>query len=161
MFLFVFAENSIQLVPDGTLFLHIAIILIMVFVLNATLFKPINRILEDREKRTHGRSSEAWEILRRVEEGLNKYERALRDARSEGYRLMEEERSKAMSERQNKLNAVREEVNQTLDAQKKELSAQADEARSTLNKDARRLAAEIGAHILHRPVTEATVSDVS
>jgi F0F1-type ATP synthase membrane subunit b/b' len=43
-----FAENSIQLVPDGTLFLHIIIILLMVFVLNATLFKPINRILEER-----------------------------------------------------------------------------------------------------------------
>jgi len=41
-----FAENSIQLVPDGTLLLHILIILVMVYVLNATLFKPINRILQ-------------------------------------------------------------------------------------------------------------------
>jgi len=40
-----FAENSIQLVPDGTLLLHILIILVMVYVLNATLFKPINQIL--------------------------------------------------------------------------------------------------------------------
>ena len=46
-----FAENSIQLVPDGTLILHVIIILVMVFVLNATLYKPINRILEAREKR--------------------------------------------------------------------------------------------------------------
>ena len=58
-----FAENSIQLVPDGTLILHIVIILVMVFVLNATLFKPINRILEEREKRTRGRSGEAQDIL--------------------------------------------------------------------------------------------------
>jgi len=35
------AENSIQLVPDGTLILHVLIILVMVYVLNATLFKPI------------------------------------------------------------------------------------------------------------------------
>ena len=54
-----FAENSIQLVPDGTLLLHILIILVMIFVLNATLYKPINRILEAREKRTKGRLSEA------------------------------------------------------------------------------------------------------
>jgi hypothetical protein len=43
-----FAENSIQLVPDGTLLLHVLIILVMVYVLNATLFKPINLILEAR-----------------------------------------------------------------------------------------------------------------
>lgn len=155
-----FAENSIQLVPDGTLFLHIAIILIMVFVLNATLFKPINRILEEREQRTRGRSSEAHDILRRVDEGLSMYERTLREARAEGYRLMEQERSIAMSERQKSLNAVREEVTQVLDKQKKELSVQAEEARSALALDARRLAADIGAQILHRPVSETTVSDV-
>jgi F-type H+-transporting ATPase subunit b len=155
-----FAENTIQLVPDGTLFLHIAIILIMVFVLNATLFKPINRILEEREKRTRGRSSEANDILRRVDDGLSRYERTLREARSEGYRLMEQERSIAMNERQKILIAVREEVNQALDEQKKELGVQAEEARSTLALDARRLAAEIGAHILHRQVSESTVSDV-
>ena len=61
-----FAENSIQLVPDGTLFLHVLIILVMVYVLNATLFKPINRILEAREKRTRGRLTEAEEILSNV-----------------------------------------------------------------------------------------------
>lgn len=160
MLLLGLAENTIQLVPDGTIFLHIAIILIMVFVLNATLFKPINRILEEREKRTHGRSSEAYDILRRVDEGLIKYESTLREARAEGYRLMEQERSLAMSERQKKLNAVREKVNQTLDEQKRELSVQAEEARSTLAVGARRLAAEIGAQILHRQVSETTVSDV-
>ena len=52
-----FAENSIQLVPDGTLILHVIIILVMVYVLNATLYKPINQILASREKRTRGRLS--------------------------------------------------------------------------------------------------------
>jgi len=40
-----FAENSIQLVPDGTLILHVIIILVMIYVLNTTLYQPINRIL--------------------------------------------------------------------------------------------------------------------
>src|SRR5918993_3977549 len=103
MTLMAFAENSIQLVPDGTLFLHIVIILLMVFVLNATLFKPINRILEERERRTRGRSGEAHDILQRVEEKLAHYEQTLREARAGGYRLMEQERSTAMGERQAKL----------------------------------------------------------
>lgn len=161
MILLGLAENSIQLVPDGTIFLHIAIILVMVYVLNATLFKPINKILEEREKSTRGRSGEANEILRRVEDGLSNYERTLREARAEGYRLMEQERASAMSERQKMLNAIREEVGHNLDEQKKELSAQAEEARLTLATDSRRLAAEIGAQILHRQLSDSTVSSVN
>lgn len=149
-----FAENSIQLVPDGTLFLHIAIILVMVFVLNATLFKPINRILEEREKRTRGRSGEAHDILQRVEEKMAQYEQTLRGARTEGYRLMEQERSAAMSERQAKLSAVREEINSLVREQKETINAQVKEASIELSAEARRLAAEIGAQILHRPISD-------
>src|SRR2546429_9909394 len=94
-----FAETSIQLVPDGMLILHIAIILVMVFVLNTTLFKPINRLLEERGKRTRGRSGEAHDILNRVEEKLAHYEQTLRSTRTEGYRLMEQEHSVAMQAR--------------------------------------------------------------
>jgi F-type H+-transporting ATPase subunit b len=155
------AENSIQLVPDGTLFLHIAIILLMIFLLNATLFKPINRILEEREKRTRGRSGETGGILRRVEEGLSNYERTLREARAEGYRLMEQERGHAMTERQGQLSAVRAEVTSSLEEQKETIRVQAEDARKTLEQDARQLAADIGAHILHRPVSETTISSVN
>jgi F-type H+-transporting ATPase subunit b len=150
-----FAENSIQLVPDGTLFLHILIILLMVFILNATLFKPINRILEERERRTRGRSGEAHDILQRVEEKMLQYERTLREARAEGYRLMEQERETAMSERQAKLEAVRDEINHSVAGEKETIRGQVEEARATLEQEARRLAAEIGSQILHRPISEA------
>ena len=40
----ILAETSIQLVPDGTLLLHLLMVAIMVFVLNRTLLKPINQI---------------------------------------------------------------------------------------------------------------------
>lgn len=155
-----FAENSIQLVPDGTLFLHIAIILVMVFVLNATLFKPINRILEEREKRTRGRSGEAHDILQRVEEKMARYEQTLREARSEGYRLMERERAAAMNERQVKLNSVREEINNLIAEQKEAINAQVTEANVALATEARRLAAEISAQILHRPISDAVRASI-
>jgi F-type H+-transporting ATPase subunit b len=156
-----FAENSIQLVPDGTLFLHIALILVMVFVLNATLFKPINRILEERERRTHGRSGEAHNILRSVEEKLSLYERTLREARTEGYRLMEQERATALRERQIKLDAVREEIGRSIAEQKDTLNAQVESARETLKAESVQIAAEIGAHILHRPVSPTAISGLS
>ncbi len=50
-----FSDSAIQLVPDGTLLFHLALIVVMVVLLNVTLLKPINRILEERERRTKGR----------------------------------------------------------------------------------------------------------
>jgi F-type H+-transporting ATPase subunit b len=159
MILLGFAENPV-LVPDGTIILHIIIILVMVYVLNATLFKPINRILEERERRTRGRSGEAKDIIQQVEEKLASYERSLREARSEGYRLMEQQRAEVMRERQIKVDAVREEVNRLAEEEKRVIRGQVEEARSTLMLDAGTLATEISSQILHRPVSGSTISSM-
>ncbi len=154
-----FAENPV-LVPDGTIILHIIIILVMVYVLNATLFKPINRVLEERERRTRGRSGEAKDIIEQVEQKLAAYERSLREARSEGYRLMEHERAEAIRERQIKVDAVREEVMRLAEEEKGVINAQAEAARASLIQDAGAIATEISAHILHRPVSGSTISSL-
>jgi len=149
-----FAENSIQLVPDGTLVLHVLIILVMVYVLNATLFKPINQILAARERRTKGRLSEAQEILKDVSEQLANYERQLRQARGDAYAFSESERGAAMQERQSKLNEIRQQLSESIAQEKKAIAQQADEARGTLEVESRRLAREIGARVLSRPLTD-------
>ena len=146
-----FAE-SIQLVPDGTLFLHIAIILVMIFILNRTLFRPVNRVLEEREHRTVGRTGEARGVLQRVEESLTRYERSLREARAESYRLLERQQAEATGERQQKVGLVKKEVGDLIEGQKREIQAQADEARASLEGEARRVAATVSAQILGRSV---------
>jgi hypothetical protein len=37
------AESTIQLVPDGTLLLHLLMVVVMVAVVNRTLLKPLTR----------------------------------------------------------------------------------------------------------------------
>ncbi len=152
------AENSIQLVPDGTLILHVLIILVMVYVLNATLFKPINRILEARDQRTRGRLSEAQEILKKVSEQLANYERQLRQARVEAYAFSESERGAAMQERQQKLNEMRARLAESIAQEKEAIQRQADEARGTLEGESRRLARQIGERVLSRPLSGAEMN---
>jgi F-type H+-transporting ATPase subunit b len=149
-----FAENSIQLVPDGTLLLHVLIILLMVYVLNATLFKPINLILEAREKRTRGRLTEAQEILANVGERLSEYERALRQARTEAYAFTEQARAGAMQERQKHLDETRVKLAESTAAQKEAIHRQAEEARALLEVESRRIALKIGALVLSRAITD-------
>jgi F-type H+-transporting ATPase subunit b len=158
MFLLGFAENPIQLVPDGTLLLHVLIILLMVYVLNATLLKPINRILEARDKRTRGRLSEAQEILSDVSQKLSEYERALRQARGEAYALSEHERAAAMQDRQLKLNQMRLQLTDSIAKEKETIQRQAEEARGLLEAESHRLAREIGARVLNRPISDVEIN---
>ena len=147
-----FAEGAIQLVPDGTLLFHLAIIIVMVALLNATLLKPINRILEERERLTKGRLSEAQQTLLTVTEKLFEYERRLREARAEGYALMERERAVISEERQRKLAEVKSEMARLLSAEKEKLKTEGADVRSKLAIDARSIALEIGRQILRRPI---------
>ena len=80
----------------------------MVAVLNATLLKPINRILEEREKKTKGTVERGAEShARRWSRSFGEYERRLREARSEGYALMERERQALAGERERRLAEVK------------------------------------------------------
>lgn len=146
MFLLLFQE--VRLVPDGTLFIHIALILIMIWVLNRTLFRPVNRIIEAREKNKGGHSSEAQEILKNISEKQSSIEAAMLEARSEGYELIERERAQAVVVRQEKIVAVKQEVEQTAARESTELDKQTSEARATIAAEAERMAERISSSIL-------------
>ena len=80
--------------------------------MNRTFFRPINQVIHSREKNKGGRSGEAEEILRSVEEKQSRYDAALLEARSKGYELIEKERSEAVAKRQAEIGSVKEEVEQ-------------------------------------------------
>ncbi len=146
------AGNSIQLVPDGTLILHGAIIIIMVMVLNRTLFRPINRILQERDRRTRGLLSEAGQTLVSIDQSLRQYEQTLRGARAEGYQLLERQRAEAIRERERQIASARELLSQQTSTEKQQIRSQAEVARTTLAKEARGIALRISSQILGRPV---------
>lgn len=148
MILFALAEETITLVPDGTIFLHIALILLMIWVLNRTLFKPINRVLEERVRKGGSRTGEAQAILGQVDSKLSQYENSLREARSTGYKLIEAQRAEALGVRQEKVNGIKDEVSTLIAQEKGEIQKQSDDARSTLTGDARKMAENITASIL-------------
>jgi F-type H+-transporting ATPase subunit b len=148
MFLLAFAEQSIQLFPDGTLFIHIALILLMIWVLNRTFFRPINRVIEEREKHKGGAGGEAEKLLGEVAEKESRYTKALLEARSEGYELIEKERAAAVAERQAKVVAAKQETAQALAEQKAQLEAQTAAARAAIATEAEQMADKIAANIL-------------
>jgi F-type H+-transporting ATPase subunit b len=145
---FALAESSIQLVPDGTLLFHLMLIVVMVALLNATLLKPINRVLEERDRRTKGRLSEASKTLQLVDEKLRSYEEQLREARTQGYAAMERERGTLSKERERRIREVRSEIGVWVSQEKQRIQADVSEVRSTLKTTAQERAREISQQIL-------------
>jgi F-type H+-transporting ATPase subunit b len=144
-------EASIQLVPDGTLLLHLLMVGVMVFVLNRTLLKPINQILAEREKQIAGRLKEAEAMAAETQEKLKRYHDALREARADGYKLLEKERAQAMKEKEEKLRQYREQVSKDVAAQVDSTRRQEQSVKGELEAQAAAIGNLISSQILRRP----------
>jgi F-type H+-transporting ATPase subunit b len=144
-------EASIQLVPDGTLLLHLLMIGVMVFVLNRTLLKPINQILAEREKQIAGRLKEAEAMASETAEKLKRYNDALREARADGYKQLEKERAQGMKEKEEKLRQYREQMSKEVAAQVETTRRQEQTVKGELEAQAAAIGSLISSQILRRP----------
>jgi F0F1-type ATP synthase membrane subunit b/b' len=144
-------EAQIQLVPDGTLLLHLLMVAVMVFVLNRTLLKPVNQILAEREKQIAGRLKEAEAMAVETQEKLRKYNDALREARADGYRLLEKERAQGLKDKDEKLRKYRDEMSKEVAAQIETTRRQEQAAKGELETQAATIGNLISSQILRRP----------
>ena len=144
----ILAETSIQLVPDGTLLLHLFMVALMVFILNRTLLKPINEILAERERQITGRRLEAEKLAAETDEKLRKYNEALHEARVDGYRLLEKERTDGLKQREEKLRQYREQFSNEVAAQVEVTRHQEEAAKRELEAHAASMSDLISSQIL-------------
>lgn len=145
------AETSIQLVPDATLLLHLLMVAIMVLVLNRTLLKPINQILAERERQITGRLREAQMMAAETQEKVTRYNEALREARTDGYRLLEKERTEGLKQKEEKLRQYREEMSKQVAAQIETTRKQQQSVKGELESQAAVISNLISSQILRRP----------
>ncbi len=142
------AFAGIQLFPDGTLFIHIALILIMIWALNRTFFKPVNTIIQKRSKQKAGRGGEADDILRDVAEKQKKYEKEMLAARSASYELIENERTAAVEDRQKKIADAKAEATAFVGSEKEAVRDAVAAAKVEIALEAEKMADRISSNIL-------------
>jgi F0F1-type ATP synthase membrane subunit b/b' len=147
----ILALMQIQLVPDGTLLLHLVMVGIMVFILNRTLLKPINQILAERDKQITGRRAEAERLAAESQEKLRTYNEALHEARVDGYRLLDKERAEGLKQREEKVRQYREEMSKEVAAQVEATRQQEESAKRELDTQAASMSDLISSQILRRP----------
>lgn len=138
---------------DGSFLVVFISIFVLIFILNRTLFKPINQVLDERERLGAGRMSEAKQLLAQYDERLSKYEQQIQAARAEAYQFMEAQRREAQAARAEMIAEVKSETAAQIAVAREDISKQTETAKANLESEARAMAAVISTQILHRPVS--------
>lgn len=137
---------------DGSFFVILVLVLVLIVVLNSILFKPINRILDERERLTTGSTSEVGAIIADSERRLAHYEETIARARAESYRNLEARRRNALAERARIIQQAKDEVAEEIRQAKSQIALQVSEAKSRLEQEAREIAVKVSSNILRRGV---------
>jgi F-type H+-transporting ATPase subunit b len=138
--------------PDGSLVVAFLLFILFCFVMNRLLFKPIGRVLDQRARLTDGARAEARAEAATAEARTAEYEAALRQARGESYRYLEQQRQLALAERGHQIDQAKQKAAESVEQAKEQLAGQADELRSSLEKDSHQIAREITRTVLGRVV---------
>ena len=147
---FLLAENILAI--DGSFLFAFISILLLIFILNATLFRPINKVLEDREKMSGGTSHEARDLIKEYDKKVMLYEDGIRNARHEAYQYAEAQRREALADREDLIAQAKAAAAAQTEAAKQEIAKETAVARKGLETEALAMAAKVSSSILHRPV---------
>lgn len=144
------AGGSKIISPDGSLVFILALFLVLVYLLNRILFKPIGNILDERENLTEGARAEARAAARQCHELMAEYEAGIRRARAEGYSRIERARQAALEWRTKLIEETKREAEREIQRAKANIATQADMARRALKEEAHNLALKISQAVLGR-----------
>ena len=138
---------------DLSLWIQVISILVLIAILNSIMFKPIRRMLQEREAKMSGIQEDAEKYERNAEQLLENYNVKLADARKRG----QAEREKLKEEARSEEHAILEESSKEAAARKEELLAQLgsqiEAARGELKAQSESFAAQIAEKLLGRAVS--------
>jgi F-type H+-transporting ATPase subunit b len=148
-----FAEGGGNIIsPDGSLVFVLVLFLTLVFVLNRILFRPIGRVLDERQTLTEGAANEARAARRSYETRLAEYEATIRQARAESYKRFEQQRAAAVEERRRLIDDAKQHTHEQIEHAKQEIEQQVVQARAALESESRQIAERISRTVLGRTV---------
>ena len=124
------------------------LIIFLHFYLKSVFFKPLEKVLADRDEATAGAKKRAEESLRSAEEKARQHEEILRNARGEVYKEQEEQRRKLLAEQTAQIAEAAARSKALVAQAKVELVADTATARKALESESGQTAARIADSML-------------
>jgi len=139
---------------DYTLFIQIVNFLALIAILHVLLYKPILRIMQERENRLKASEEEVKSLYQTIERKTAEYEEKIRLAKMEAMNQRNEIQKQGALEAQRIIEAAREEISRMTEEFKEKLAKEMEEARKILAAQSRNISFEIAERVLGRTFDE-------
>lgn len=135
---------------DWSIVPAIIIFALLVVALNYLFFKPLFGVQEERERRTTGLIEKTRKNLAHYLHLFDQYQATIKNARLEGYRLLEEARDKALAKRSDAMARAKGSAEAQIRESRDSIHTQVETAKEQLRREAEEMASRIAATILQR-----------
>jgi F-type H+-transporting ATPase subunit b len=138
------------ILPDYTLFIQIANFLILMFLLNRVLYRPVRRILGKRKEEMNAFQSLIEDFQKRAAGHAKKIEQDTAEARKEGLKDKEALKSQGLDEEKQMLRKASSTAADKLSQARKELDGKVKGVRQSLEKEMALFSKELAEKVLGR-----------
>jgi F-type H+-transporting ATPase subunit b len=143
---------GISVMPNWTTFIQAANFIVLVFILNIVLYRPIRQILIQRKEKFNGLEQSIANLAQDLTDKESSYAAGIREARKKGVQRKNEMVLSASEEEKQLIEKINAEALESLNAIREQVAAEADAARKALQQEVDSFANQIGAKILGRTV---------
>jgi F-type H+-transporting ATPase subunit b len=124
-------------------FVLLANFLVLLFVLNAILFKPLAKVFKEREAATAGALDEAKSLAVKKEDAVTKMNAEIMSAKNKAKETFDSLREVGVARQKEMLSKAEAEAVEMIEKARKELQAEAEKARTALKADIEKFSEEI------------------
>jgi len=133
-----------------TLLVQLANFLILLVILNHFLFKPVLRVLDERQRLVNESAELKEKLGQLTSESIEKYEGKLLNGKQEAMGIRAAQRAEAMANFRQKIQEARVVGGQELEKARQEIASEADSSREKLMAETKELADGITARLVGR-----------
>jgi len=138
---------------NKSLWIQLVNFIVLVFILNALLYKPIREAIRQRKERIKKDEEEVSHLNAEARRRLEEFEMALEEARREGMKRKEGVVDSARQEEKGLLDKAREEMEEYLNEMRARISQDIKAAEEKLKDEIKVIAVDIAQKILGRPIS--------
>jgi F-type H+-transporting ATPase subunit b len=138
---------------DKSVFIQIGLFVLLMLVLKPTLFDPMLKLFEEREKRIDGAKAQARKIDKKSATALATYEQEMAKARATANAEREKIRAEGQKQEQEILDRVRKAAAEKLEEGKRQSQAEAARVRAELKAASSDLGKDLASRVLGREVS--------
>lgn len=146
--------DELEILPEPKMLLVLIVFFaLLVFPMNALIFKPIFKVLDEREEKTAGTRRHADRLFADAEEVLERYETSIREVRREAEAGRKQTLEQARADGSGRTGDARSEAEREVARARAEVATALEQARSELRAQSQVLAREVAERALGRSVS--------